>query len=183
MKKYELYHLKSMVVSDANLDSLVREITSLFPRSGEKTINGRLRSCSIQVPRQMIRDSLRRVDPSGIHERWRRVLHRRKYQVAALNALWHLDGFHLLCTWICFSKSTFYATESRIAEVFYAKSDNNIIRKLYYKHCWAGVCVWPLQFDVYLALPTCTTTNNIHKGVFRNNVLHSYSFRKFKEGF
>ena len=42
MKKYELSHLKSMVVSDANVDSLVREITSLFPRCGEKTINGRL---------------------------------------------------------------------------------------------------------------------------------------------
>ena len=39
MKKYELSHLKSMVVSDANVDSL---ITSLFPRCGEKTINGRL---------------------------------------------------------------------------------------------------------------------------------------------
>ena len=75
MKKYELYHLKSMVVSDANLDSLVREITSLFPRCGEKTVNGRLRSCSIRVPRQRIRNSLRRVDPSSIHERCRRVLH------------------------------------------------------------------------------------------------------------
>ena len=68
MKKYELSHLKSMVVSDANLDSLVRETTSLFPRCGEKTINGRLRSCSIWVPRQRIRDSLRRVDPSDAEE-------------------------------------------------------------------------------------------------------------------
>ena len=42
INKYELFHLISMVVSEANLDSLVREITSLFPRCGEKIINGRL---------------------------------------------------------------------------------------------------------------------------------------------
>ena len=73
MQKYELSHLKSMTISDAHLDSLVVEITSLLPRSGEKTVNGRLRSCGIRVPRQRIRDSLRRVDPSGIRERCRGV--------------------------------------------------------------------------------------------------------------
>ena len=31
MKKYERFHLNSMSVSDAHLDSLVREITFLFP--------------------------------------------------------------------------------------------------------------------------------------------------------
>ena len=37
--KYELSHLNSIAVSDAHLDSLVREITSLS-ECGEKTING-----------------------------------------------------------------------------------------------------------------------------------------------
>ena len=41
MKKYELSHLNSMSVSDAHLDSLVKEITYLFPKCGEKTVNGR----------------------------------------------------------------------------------------------------------------------------------------------
>ena len=99
MKKYELSHLNSMSVSDAHLDSLVKEITFLFPKCGEKTVNGRLRSCNIRVPRQRIRDSLRRVDPSGIRERCRGVLHRRRYQVTSPNALWHLDGYHKLIRW------------------------------------------------------------------------------------
>ena len=99
MKKYELSRLNSMSISDSHLDSLVKEITYLFPKCGEKTVNGRLRSCSIRVPRQRIRDSLRRVDPSGICERCRGVLHRRRYQVPSPNALWHLDGYHKLIRW------------------------------------------------------------------------------------
>ena len=63
MQKYELSHLNSMAITDAHLDSLVIEIASLLPRCGEKTVNGRLRSCGICVPRQKIRASLRRVDP------------------------------------------------------------------------------------------------------------------------
>ena len=55
MKKYELSHLNFMSVSDAHLDSLVKEITYLFPKCGEKTVNGRLRSCNIRVPHQRIR--------------------------------------------------------------------------------------------------------------------------------
>ena len=50
MQKYELSHLKSMAISDAHLDSVVVEITSLLPRCGERTVNGRLRSCGSRIP-------------------------------------------------------------------------------------------------------------------------------------
>ena len=50
MKKHELSHLNFMSVSDAHLDSLVKEITYLFPKCGEKTVNRRLRSCNVRVP-------------------------------------------------------------------------------------------------------------------------------------
>ena len=99
MQKYELSRLNSMAITDAHLDSLVMEITSMLPRCGEKTVNGRLRSCGIRVPRQRIRASLRRVDPSGIQGRCRGVLHRRRYQVVSPNSLWHLDGYHKLIRW------------------------------------------------------------------------------------
>ena len=52
MNEYELSLLNSMAVSDAHLDSLVREITTLFPLCGEKIVNGRFRSCNIRVPRK-----------------------------------------------------------------------------------------------------------------------------------
>ena len=46
-----------------------------------------------------MRNSLRRIDPSGVERRVRRVLHRRTYYVEAPNALWHLDGYHKLIRW------------------------------------------------------------------------------------
>lgn len=99
MKKYQLSHLNSMAVSDAHLDSLVREITFLLPKCGEKTISGRLRSCNIRVRRHRIRASLKRVDPLGIKRRCRGVLHQRRYEVPSPNALWHLDRYHKLIRW------------------------------------------------------------------------------------
>ncbi len=86
-------------VADAHLDSFVKEVTTLFPRCGEKTISGRLRSCNIRVPRQRIRESLIRVDPSGVLSRCKGVLHRRKYYVPSPNSLWHVDGYHKLIRW------------------------------------------------------------------------------------
>jgi hypothetical protein len=53
---------------------------------GEKSVSGRLRSQGIHIERQRVRDSMHRVDPSGV-ERRRRVLHRRQYNVESPNAL------------------------------------------------------------------------------------------------
>ena len=39
------------------------------------------------------------MDPSGVRERCRSVLHRRKYSVPSSNALCHLDGYHKLIRW------------------------------------------------------------------------------------
>ena len=91
MKKYQVLHLNSMLIDDAHLDLIVKEIVSFFPKCGEKTVNGRLKSCGIRVPRQRIRESLERVDPTGLVGRCQRLLCRSKYKVASPNSLWHLD--------------------------------------------------------------------------------------------
>lgn len=81
MKDYGLILHDYSPLSDSKLDALVIEITSLFPLCGEKSVQGRLRSRGIVIKRDRVRESLRRVDPSGIISRCRNVLHRRKYQV------------------------------------------------------------------------------------------------------
>jgi len=86
-------------ITNECLDHLVGEITTLLPRCGEKTIAGRLLARGIRIPRQRVRDSLLRVDPTGLQARCRNILQRRKYQVASPNALWHLDGYHKLIRW------------------------------------------------------------------------------------
>ena len=98
-KKHGILLRKYSSLNDTELDSIVSEITSLFPRSGEKTISGNFKSRGILIQRERVRESLRRVDPSGVRERCRSVLHRRKYSVPSSNALWHLDGYHKLIRW------------------------------------------------------------------------------------
>ena len=87
------------VIADIELDDLVQEMSANFPRCGEKMVQGRLRAQGIHIQRQRIRESLHRVDNSGIQLRIRRVLRRRAYQVDCPNALWHLDGYHKLIRW------------------------------------------------------------------------------------
>ena len=83
-------------LSDDELDHLV---VSLHPQSGEKTVVGQLRSQGIKIQRERVRQSLQRVDPTGIESRARKVLHRRVYQVSSPNSLWHCDGYHKLIRW------------------------------------------------------------------------------------
>ena len=42
------------------------------------------------------------MDPEVIQIRLRRSLHRREYEVAAPNLLWHVDGYHKLIQWKIF---------------------------------------------------------------------------------
>ena len=87
------------MISDAQLDEEVMHISSFHPECGEKTVHRRLKSKGIHVQRERIRQSLRRVDPTGVQARARQVLHRRVYNVPSPNALWNLDGYHKLIRW------------------------------------------------------------------------------------
>ena len=99
MKAYGITLHNCSHLTDLELDCAVREITSMFPRCGEKSVSGRLRSKGMLIQRERVRESLRRVDPLGVRSRCRRVLCRRKYQVSSPNALWHMDRYHKLIRW------------------------------------------------------------------------------------
>lgn len=94
MKKYNIILRNYTPICDP--DGVVKEITSLFPNGGEKTVSGRLKSYEILIKRERVREALRRVDPLGVRARCRSVLHRRVYSVPSPNALWHIDGYHKL---------------------------------------------------------------------------------------
>ncbi len=83
-------------ITNTDLDGLVKEIASCFPRCGEKLTQARLRSQGINVQRWRVRECIKRVDISGIHSRMSRVLRRRAYEVSSPNAVWHVDTYHKL---------------------------------------------------------------------------------------
>ena len=101
-RRMHTYHLSSRSfsnITDDNLDDTIKAILSSFPSMGEKLTQARLLSQGIHVPRQRLRESIRRVDYSGIHTRMRNVLHRRAYQVNSPNDVWHVDTYHKLIRW------------------------------------------------------------------------------------
>lgn len=87
------------MVSDDALDELVHNFVLNFPTSGQKTLAGHLRTLGYRIQRCRIRESLYRVDPWGVEQRSRRLLHRRRYKVPGPNSLWHIDGNHKLVRW------------------------------------------------------------------------------------
>ena len=74
-------------------------IKAEFENSGERMVIGILRSRGIHVPRQRVRDIIRRIDPINTALRWRAMHPRYQYDVPGPNALWHIDGLHKLIRW------------------------------------------------------------------------------------
>ena len=82
------------------LDEITRHFVGTHPNSGGGgSLAGFLRGMGLKVQRKRVRESLERMDPSGVIARFRQVLHRRVYNVNMPNSLWHIDGHHKLIKW------------------------------------------------------------------------------------
>jgi len=86
-------------ICDSDLEAVVSSFVRNNPNLGERSVDGLLRSQGVVVQRQRLRNTMRAVDPAGVHLRLRRSLHRREYRVEAPNSLWHVDGYHKLIRW------------------------------------------------------------------------------------
>ena len=102
-RRIEEFGLQDMrdysALTDTELDTITIEFVDSHPSSGQITYDGYLRGRGIRVQRQRLHSSLRRIDPRGVESRFRQILHRRRYQVAMPNSLWHIDGYHKLIRW------------------------------------------------------------------------------------
>ena len=87
-------------ISDQELDDLVQDIQQQFPMCGNKQMQGHLLHRGFRVQQTRIRDSQRRVDPSGSAIRRLHILNRREYCVPAPLSLYHIDGYHKLIRFV-----------------------------------------------------------------------------------
>ncbi|KAJ7692655.1 hypothetical protein B0H16DRAFT_1352730 [Mycena metata] len=80
-------------ISDAQLDSLLTSILQVFPDFGRCMLSGRLKAAGYRVSRACLMASYLRVHgaPGGFGVRF---IHRKPYNVAGANSLWHHDGQH-----------------------------------------------------------------------------------------
>ncbi|XP_057300890.1 uncharacterized protein LOC130635548 [Hydractinia symbiolongicarpus] len=100
-KEFDIEPKSHTMIGDEELDEHVKKIISDFPNCGIRRMKGFLLSHGYHIPWKVVRDSMWRVDPSGLLMRslQRNVVRRRKYSVAAPRSLWHIDGNHKLIRW------------------------------------------------------------------------------------
>ena len=68
--KYGLMDETSRTLSDGDLSEVLRELRIELPELGETMAAGHLRSMGYRVPRQQLREGLRRTDPLSVALRW-----------------------------------------------------------------------------------------------------------------
>ena len=83
-------------MAEDDLEGQVINIKRDFPKIGYRQVMGILRSRGIWVPRETVREIIRRCDPVGVSLRWFATVERRVYNVFAPGSLWHIDGNHKL---------------------------------------------------------------------------------------
>ena len=89
-----------LFISDSDLDQLIRNIRSHFPRIGCRQMRAMLEADhGLRIQRCRVRMAMRRVDPAGAAIRWSGIHVRRRYNVYGANALWHIDTHHSLVRW------------------------------------------------------------------------------------
>lgn len=98
LKHYNVDY-KFAVLSDSDLDLLVKTFRSVKPESGIQYLVGFLRRHGVRIQKSRLISSVHRVDQLGRVLRERTAIRRRKYKVSRPNALWHMDGHHKLILW------------------------------------------------------------------------------------
>ena len=87
---------KFCVISDEDLDNIIRSIMQQYPECGQKMMQGHLKERGIVVQQTRVRESMRRTDPAGTKQRLKIAVRRRQYNVGFPMELWHMDGNHKL---------------------------------------------------------------------------------------
>ena len=86
-------------LTSSQLEIEIRDILRVTPDCGESYVIGGLRGSGIYVTRREVRQAIGRVDPVSRVLRRHRAVHRRVYNVAAPNHMWHVDTNHKLISW------------------------------------------------------------------------------------
>lgn len=96
MRQFHISRSKFVPLTHDELDSTISEIKAQHPHLGEVMLNGHLHSRGIVVQRHRLRESIRRVDATGVELRRTGAITRRVYNVPWPNFIWHIDSNHRL---------------------------------------------------------------------------------------
>jgi hypothetical protein len=81
-------------MTNNEVDAIVSSHLEMFPNFGRSMMSGSLQTEGHNIPRERVRESYDRIQGGPTACFGQRTIHRRAYQVAGPNSLWHHDGQH-----------------------------------------------------------------------------------------
>jgi hypothetical protein len=99
MRQYSISKNIFSTCNDDELDVSVGPLIKDYPFCGENILGQMVRKTGIKVQRWRLRESMHRLDVSGINERKKGRLQRWIYNVQGVNHLWHVNTNHKLIRW------------------------------------------------------------------------------------
>lgn len=87
------------ILSNQQLDEIIQSIKLDHPNDGEVLMQGHLIRMGIRITRQLLHNSIHRVDHMNTVARGHSVVRHRVYSVQYPNFLWHIDSHHKLIRW------------------------------------------------------------------------------------
>jgi hypothetical protein len=122
-EKVDFQDPMNSLISDSDLDELVKSSIDGYAARGEKMVDSCLAEADCRVSRKRLRASMKRVDAAGIQSRKAKAIRRRQYNVQGPHHLWHVDGNHKL---IKFNMVIHAGIDGFSRALMYARcSDNN----------------------------------------------------------
>ena len=173
LKKYKIKKKLPSYDLDIIRERVRHELTGPGCQRGYRSMWHMLRLQNIQVPRQVVADVMRELDPEGCRQRKARRLERRRYLSPGPNFTWHVDGYDKLKPYGFPIHGCIDGWSRRIMWLKVAKSNNNpdIIAN-FYLDCVSevGGCPKMIRTDCgtengVMAAMQCTFQNevNAHK--------------------
>lgn len=91
--EYRVMEEPSHTLTDDDLDEILGELRVELPEPGETMAARCVRSLGYRVPRQQLREGLRRIDPLSAALRWSTKTSRCPYTMSGPNCLWHIVSY------------------------------------------------------------------------------------------
>ena len=135
---------------DVVREQTMNELSGPGCQGGYRSMWHTLRLKNIQVPRHVVAELMREMDPKGCGQRKSRSLKRRSYSSSGPNYTWHVDGYNKLNPYGFHSQGCIDSWSQKIIWLNVTKSNNHpeIIAN-FYLNCVAelGGCPVKLRTD------------------------------------
>lgn len=129
---------KFRVITDEDLDEMIKnELKTSASLIGYRQMKAKiLLRYNLNVSKERVRCSLKRVDPEGVKERLRKVIKRRVYETQGPNDVYHIDGNDKLKKWGFCIHGCIDGFSRRIMWLSVAATNNNpLVIANYYLDC------------------------------------------------